>query len=81
MWFFNQRPRQRAIGQIRVPAIGIFGARDNIVNPDQADVMRRALPRARVEMMTASRHFPMLDEPERFNGILLEFLQEEVEGT
>jgi pimeloyl-ACP methyl ester carboxylesterase len=72
---------QRAIGQIRVPAIGIFGARDNIVNPDQADVMRRALPRARVEMMTASRHFPMFDEPERFNGILLEFLQEEVEGT
>jgi pimeloyl-ACP methyl ester carboxylesterase len=70
---------QGAIGQIRVPAIGIFGARDNIVNPDQAEVMRKALPQARVEMMINSRHFPMLDEPERFNGILLEFLQTEAE--
>ena len=71
---------QPRIGQIRVPAIGIFGVSDNIVNPNQADVMRRALPGARIEMMTRSRHFPMLDEPERFNGILLEFLQEEGQG-
>jgi pimeloyl-ACP methyl ester carboxylesterase len=66
------------IGRIEAPAIGIFGARDNIVNPDQADLMQQALPQARIEMMARSRHFPMLDEPERFNGILLDFLHEGV---
>jgi pimeloyl-ACP methyl ester carboxylesterase len=72
---------RRVLGQIRVPAVGIFGARDNIVNPDQADLMRTALPDARIEMMDHSRHFPMFDEPERFNGVLFEVLQQEAESV
>ncbi len=66
--------------RIRVPAIGIFGVRDNIVHPNQSELLKRGLPDAHVEMMKSSRHFPMLDEPDQFNSFLLEFLQEETLG-
>jgi pimeloyl-ACP methyl ester carboxylesterase len=57
-----------------VPTLGIFGARDNIVNPNQSQVLAKRVPQARVEIMKASRHFPMLDEPKRFIQIVEEFL-------
>lgn len=60
--------------KLNVPTLGVFGARDNIVNPNQSQVLARGVPQARVEIMKASRHFPMLDEPERFIQIVQEFL-------
>jgi len=32
------------------------------------------VPQARIEVMNGSRHFPMLDEPERFVSVLKDFL-------
>jgi pimeloyl-ACP methyl ester carboxylesterase len=60
--------------KLNVPTLGVFGARDNIVNPNQSQVLAKGVPQARVEIMKASRHFPMLDEPERFIQIVQEFL-------
>ncbi len=60
--------------KLTVPTLGVFGTRDNIVNPNQAKLLTKGVPHARVEMMHASRHFPMLDEPERFIKIVEEFL-------
>lgn len=63
------------IGQLRVPVLGVFGAQDNIVNPNQAEVLAANVPQSRVEVMSNSRHFPMLDEPEPFREALLAFLR------
>jgi pimeloyl-ACP methyl ester carboxylesterase len=60
--------------KLHVPTLGIFGAHDNIVNPNQSQVLAKGVPQARVEIMQDSRHFPMLDEPERFIQIVQEFL-------
>lgn len=60
--------------KLTVPTLGVFGARDNIVNPNQAKLLANGVPHARVEMMHDSRHFPMLDEPEKFIKIVEEFL-------
>lgn len=65
------RPR---LGEIKMPALGLFGRRDNIVHPNQADVMAQGIPQAWIEVMQNSRHFPMRDEPERFLAILSQFL-------
>jgi len=65
---------RRQMHQLTIPTLGIFGVRDNIVNPNQSKLLTRSVPQARVEMMRASRHFPMLDEPERFIQIIQEFL-------
>lgn len=67
---------RQAVADIRVPALGVFGVHDNIVNPNQSEALRQALPGARLEMMQHSRHFVMLDEPDLFNRTLLRFLDE-----
>ncbi len=66
----NLRPR---LGKLRLPVLGAYGRGDKIVNPHQADLLR-PIPTARVEILTGSRHFPMLDEPEKFNSIVLSYL-------
>jgi pimeloyl-ACP methyl ester carboxylesterase len=60
--------------RLDAPALGIYGMGDYVVNPRQADVMAAQVPHAQVERFEDSRHFPMLDEPERFNRTLLDFL-------
>lgn len=57
-----------------MPTLGVFGAHDNIVNPNQSQLLARVVPHSRVEIMAKSRHFPMLDEPNRFIEIVQEFL-------
>ena len=53
-----------------MPALGIYGLGDWVVNPNQADVMAQYVPHAQVGRWKPSRHFPMADEPERFNQAL-----------
>lgn len=62
------------LSHLVIPALGVFGVRDNIVNPNQSKLLAEYVPHSRLEMMTLSRHFPMLDEPERFIQIVKEFL-------
>lgn len=60
--------------RLNMPTMGIYGLGDWVVNPNQADIMAERIPHAQVERWKDSRHFPMLDEPERFNQTLLTFL-------
>ena len=60
--------------RLHMPTLGIYGTGDYVVNPNQADVMAHYIPHAQVERFENSRHFPMQDEPQRFNQTLLHFL-------
>jgi pimeloyl-ACP methyl ester carboxylesterase len=60
--------------KLTVPALGVFGVHDNIVNPNQSQLLAKGVPHAQIEMMEESRHFPMLDEPARFIEIVQRFL-------
>ncbi len=62
------------LNDVRVPVMGVFGKGDNIVDPRQHKVLAAGVPQARVEIMPGSRHFPMLDEPAKFNSLLKSFL-------
>ena len=59
---------------MRTPVMGIYGVGDNVVEPNQAYVIAKSVPISRVKMMSGSKHFPMLDEPQAFNKYLVEFL-------
>lgn len=59
---------------ITTPIMGIYGVGDNVVAPTQANVITNNVPVSRIKMMSGSRHFPMLDEPQAFNDNLAEFL-------
>jgi len=58
---------------LRMPALGVYGRGDKIVDPRQAELFDQ-IEGARVEMMQGARHFPMLDEPEAFYSTALSFL-------
>jgi pimeloyl-ACP methyl ester carboxylesterase len=60
---------------LSLPVMSVHGVGDNVVNPDQAELIGSCVPDARVELMSKSRHFPMLDEPEAFNERLHSFLK------
>ncbi|RME48867.1 MAG: alpha/beta hydrolase [Caldilineae bacterium] len=59
---------------LSVPAMGIYGLQDVIVDPHQAKLLSQYAPHSHVTMLPHSGHFPMLDEPEHFNQQLLRFL-------
>ncbi len=60
--------------EIRVPALGIYGRKDRIVNPNQGALLTDNAPLGTVAYFENSGHFPMLDEPEKFHRTLREFL-------
>ena len=59
---------------IHVPALGVYGRVDRIVDPGQGEVLVQWAPLAEIRYFEHSGHFPMLDEPERFHQTLYEFL-------
>ncbi|MFN8527812.1 MAG: alpha/beta hydrolase [Anaerolineae bacterium] len=65
------RPRLK---ELNMPVLGIYGRHDNIVHPGQGNVLKEYLPSSRVEWFERSKHFPMLDERERFHATLRDFL-------
>lgn len=65
--------------QLQIPTLIIHGARDDIVNPNQADIfLQRDMPNVQVFVMAESRHFPFLDEAGQFNKVLHTFLKRPV---
>ncbi|MBN2148582.1 MAG: alpha/beta hydrolase [Anaerolineales bacterium] len=70
-----------ALHQIKVPAMGVYGARDIVVHPGQWKPMLEGIPHARIERWPQSGHFVMLDEPSKFMEVLREFLDDEPTPT
>jgi len=69
------------ISKIGVPVMGMFGDRDNIVDPRQWQPLQQGLPDARIERFKKAGHFIMMDEPQVFMQKLKEFLDTTYDGT
>jgi pimeloyl-ACP methyl ester carboxylesterase len=73
MWRTDLRPELR---RLTTPALIVHGGRDDVVNPNQAELFGDVAA-ATVVVMPASRHFPFLDEPDVFNDVLMGFLNQD----
>jgi pimeloyl-ACP methyl ester carboxylesterase len=62
------------LGEIKVPAMGIYGDRDVIVHPRQWEPMKKGIDHAQIERFPAAGHFVMLEEPQTFAERLKAFL-------
>jgi pimeloyl-ACP methyl ester carboxylesterase len=62
------------LGGLHMPIMGIYGRKDIIVDPKQADVLLHYAPAAHIVSFEKSGHFPMMDEPVRFHTTLRDFL-------
>ena len=60
--------------KLDIPAMGIYGRKDNIVSPKQGELIREGIKNQTVHYFERSGHFPMLDETERFHHTILDFL-------
>lgn len=69
--FTDLRPQ---LGELHIPAMGIYGRKDNVVDPKQGELIRQGIKNHVVHYFEKSGHFPMLDETERFHTTILEFL-------
>lgn len=65
------------LGEIACPTLVIWGDRDRIVPPSSADEFVRLIPNARKVVFEDCGHVPMLEQPERFNRLVEDFLDEE----
>ncbi len=65
------------LDEIKVPVLGMYGDRDNIVDPRQWEPLQQGAPLARVVRFPNAGHFIMLDAPDEFMHRLKEFLDAE----
>jgi pimeloyl-ACP methyl ester carboxylesterase len=65
------------LSQVRVPVMGMYGDKDNIVHPFQWQPMQHGVSNARVERFPKAGHFIMLDEPDGFIQALKNFLDQD----
>lgn len=65
---------ERHLCRIRSPTLVIVGARD-MPTIEMARQTARAIPNARLEVFEHSRHFPFIEEPDKFLNVLREFVR------
>lgn len=63
-----------ALPGLGLPTLGIYGVRDNIVSPKNAQLLSDGVQNSQIAMMPSSRHFPMQDEPASFLEIVSQFV-------
>jgi 3-oxoadipate enol-lactonase len=68
---FNPLGRQRRITQ---PTLVIQGTADQVVNPDNAEVLAGLVPNARVQRFDGAGHLLYWEQPKRFVRIVTDFL-------
>jgi pimeloyl-ACP methyl ester carboxylesterase len=68
------RPR---LNEVKIPVMGIFGDRDNIVHPRQWQPLLAGVPHAQVVRYERAQHFVMMDVPQQFMETLKAFLDQE----
>ena len=66
--------RAAPIEQIRVPTLVVAGAEDTVYPPELAREMAQRIPGAELLMFERTGHLANLEQPERFNDVVFEFL-------
>jgi pimeloyl-ACP methyl ester carboxylesterase len=62
------------LSQVNIPVMGMYGDRDNIVDPRQWAVLQKFYPNACIERFPKAGHFIMMDESRLFTEKLKSFL-------
>jgi len=57
-------PLQPYVGDLDIPALIVWGARDRVLDASGAEILAAAMPDARVEIMEGVGHLPMLEQPQ-----------------
>ncbi|HEX3628896.1 MAG TPA: alpha/beta fold hydrolase, partial [Candidatus Dormibacteraeota bacterium] len=64
--------------ELRMPVLLIWGRQDHIFPAAEAESAVDTLPQGRLEVFEQCGHTPQMEQPDRFNRLVLEFLAEAV---
>jgi pimeloyl-ACP methyl ester carboxylesterase len=67
------------LSKISCPTLVVAGDQDMLVPTQDADEYERVIPNARKVVFEDTGHSPMMERPQTFNDLLVEFLGEEVD--
>jgi pimeloyl-ACP methyl ester carboxylesterase len=65
---------RETLEEIDVPVLTVYGDRDSVINPAQADELESDHYAARAIVLSGAHHFPMLDQTARFGRLLRDFM-------
>jgi pimeloyl-ACP methyl ester carboxylesterase len=68
----------RALGQLNIPTLVIWGREDQILPPRRAEELHRLLPGSRLEILDEAGHLANFDRPTIFVRLVIDFLQERI---
>ena len=63
------------LSQISVPTLIVVGEEDAFTPVPQAEYMHQRIANSTLEVIANSGHMPNLEQPERFNKVLVRFLR------
>ena len=69
------------LGEIRCPTLVMVGAEDAATTPAMAEALSRAIPGADLQVLPAAAHLSCVEQPDAFNGHLLDFLARQTTGA
>jgi epoxide hydrolase 4 len=74
---FRQPPAQvrRQLRKVEIPVLVIWGERDRYLSTELAQPDRTWVPDVRVERLVDASHWVQVDQPEKVNALLLDFLR------
>ncbi|MCT8962743.1 alpha/beta hydrolase [Pseudomonas veronii] len=70
----NAADSRPLLAKLKMPTLVICGEEDQITPPDQSLNLAKGIPHATLELLKKAGHFPMLEQPERFNAALRSFV-------
>lgn len=75
----NQVDLRLELEKIKIPVLGMYGKRDNIVSPSQYKSLHQGIPHAQIELFSKSGHFIMIEEPKLFLQLIHKFINQETD--
>ncbi|MCY4674297.1 MAG: alpha/beta hydrolase [Bacteroidetes bacterium] len=67
------------LGEIKAPTLLIWGAEDQITPPDVAHTFDRMMPSTQLHFIEKCGHAPMMEHPDTFNEIMIDFLEHSID--
>jgi pimeloyl-ACP methyl ester carboxylesterase len=67
-------PAAERLGDLTIPVLAIVGDLDSAYTPAAAEFLAQGAPNVRIEHFPDCAHLPNMEQPERFNALLREFL-------
>ena len=65
---------ERLLASVNFPVLLICGAEDTLSPPEEMEAMRQSIPGSSLKVIDGAGHLPNIEQPDRFDEILLEFI-------